>query len=202
MAVNDKVKVIGLTGMSGAGKSTACNAFASEGFAVVDCDRICRDIVEKGKPCLHEIAEVFGSSVLNKDGSLDRAETGRVIFSDEGKRKLLGGIMYPYVSYIVIRIIIGMDKGFAVLDAPTLFESGIDSICDSIVSIVAEKGVLLRRIENRDHISREQAENRLASQHDIRYFSERSDHLIENNGSSDEFLSEIMKTIKKLKEGK
>ena len=202
MAVNEKVKVIGLTGMSGAGKSTACNAFASEGFAVVDCDRICRDIVEKGKPCLHEIAEVFGSSVLNKDGSLDRAETGRVIFSDEGKRKLLGGIMYPYVSYIVIRIIIGMDKGFAVLDAPTLFESGIDSICDSIVSIVAEKGVLLRRIENRDHISREQAENRLASQHDIRYFSERSDHLIENNGSSDEFLSEIMKTIKKLKEGK
>ena len=202
MAVNEKVKVIGLTGMSGAGKSTACNAFAAEGFAVIDCDRICRDIVEKGKPCLHEIAEVFGSSVLNKDGSLDRAETGRIIFSDEGKRKLLNGIMYPYVSYIVISAIIGMDKGFAVLDAPTLFESGIDSICDSILSIVAEKDVLIWRIENRDHISREQAENRLASQHDVRYFSERSDHLIENNGSTDEFLSEIMKTIKKLKEGK
>ena len=202
MAVNEKVKVIGLTGMSGAGKSTACKIFKAEGFDVIDCDKICRRIVEKGKPCLREIAEAFGTAVLNEDGSLDRAETGRMIFSDDGKRHSLNGIMYPYVSYIVIDTIIGMDKGFAVLDAPTLFESGIDSICDIIVSIVAEKQVLLSRIESRDFISREQAENRLASQHDREYFSERSDHLIENNGSSEEFFSEIMKTIKSIKEGK
>lgn len=202
MAVNEKVKIIGLTGMSGAGKSTACKVFESEGFAVIDCDLICRNIVEKGKPCLSEIAEMFGDAVLKEDGSLDRAETGRIIFSDDGKRDLLNGIMYPYVSYIVIKTIIGIDKGFAVLDAPTLFESGIDSICDSIVSIVADKEALLSRIEDRDSISREQAENRLASQHDNRYFSERSDHLIVNNGSSEEFFSKIMKTIQKIKEGK
>ena len=202
MAVNEKVKVIGLTGMSGAGKSTACKLFKSEGFDVIDCDLICRNIVEKGKPCLLEIAEAFSTAVLNEDGSLDRAETGRIIFSDDKKRRLLNGIMYPYVSYIVISTIIGMDKGFAVLDAPTLFESGIDSICDSIVSIVAEKQVLISRIESRDSISREQAGNRLASQHDIEFFSERSDHLIENNGSSEEFFSKIMKTIKRIREGK
>lgn len=188
--------------MSGAGKSTACNVFKSEGFDVIDCDLICRRIVEKGKPCLSEIAKVFGPAVLKEDGSLDRAETGRIIFSDEEKRRLLNGIMYPYVSYIIINTIVKMDKGFVVLDAPTLFESGIDSICDSIVSIVAEKQVLLSRIEIRDSISREQAENRLASQHDIEFFSDRSDHLIKNNGSSEEFFSEIMKTIKNMKEGK
>lgn len=202
MAVNEKVKVIGLTGMSGAGKSTACKAFKAEGFAVIDCDLICRDIVEKGKPCLYEIAEEFGNSVLNEDGSLDRAETGRMIFSDDEKRELLDGIMYPYVSYIVIKTITGMDKGFVVLDAPTLFESGIDSVCDVIVSVAAEKEVLLKRIEARDNISREQAENRLASQHEISFFSERSDYLIENNGSSEEFFSKVMKTIKMIKEGK
>lgn len=202
MAVNEKVKVIGLTGMSGAGKSTACKLFKSEGFDVIDCDLICRDIVEKGKPCLNEIAKAFGPAVLNKDGSLNRAETGRIIFSDDGKRRLLNGIMYPYVSYIVINTVISMDKGFVVLDAPTLFESGIDSICDSIVSIVAEKEVLLSRIENRDSIGREQAEKRLSSQHGADFFSERSDHLIENNGSSEEFFSKIMKTIKMIKEGK
>ena len=183
MGINEKVKVIGLTGMSGAGKSTACKAFRTEGFDIIDCDSICREIVEKDKPCLNEITEAFGSAVLNPDGSLDRAETGRIIFSDSEKRRLLNGIMYPYVSYIVIKTIIGMDKGFVMLDAPTLFESGIDSICDSIVSIVAEKQVLLQRIQNRDCISREQAENRLASQHDKGFFSERSEYLIENNGS-------------------
>ena len=188
--------------MSGAGKSTACQVFRSEGFDIIDCDLICRDIVEKGKPCLLEVAKMFGPAILKEDGSLNRKETGRIIFSDYEKRRLLNGIMYPYVSYIVINTVIKMDKGIAVLDAPTLFESGIDSICDSIVSIVAEKQILLSRIESRDSISREQAENRLASQHDIGFFSERSDHLIENNGSSEEFFSEIMKTIKSIKEGK
>lgn len=202
MAVNKNVKVIGLTGMSGAGKSTACKTFKAEGFDVIDCDLICRKIVEKGKPCLCEITEMFGNTVLNDDGSLNRAETGRIIFSDNEKRNLLNGIMYPYVSYIVIKAIISMDKGYIILDAPTLFESGIDSICDSIVSIVADKDVLLERIVIRDSISREQAENRLASQHSKRYFSEKSEYLIANNGSSEEFLNEIMKTIKKIKEGK
>ena len=202
MAINEKVKVIGLTGMSGAGKSTACKLFKSEGFNVIDCDLICRDIVEKGKPCLNEIAEAFGDTALKEDGSLNRAETGRIIFSDSKKRQLLNGIMYPYVSYIVIKTIIDMDKGFVILDAPTLFESGIDSICDSIVSIAADKEVLLSRIENRDSISRKQAENRLASQRDKRFFFERSDYFIENNSSSEEFFNEIMKTIKRIKEGK
>ena len=188
--------------MSGAGKSTACMTFKAEGFDIIDCDLICREIVEKGKPCLCEIAEVFGNKVLNDDGSLNRTETGRIIFSDSEKRNLLNGIMYPYVSYIVISTIINTDKGYIILDAPTLFESGINSICDSIVSVVADKEVLLERIVIRDSISREQAENRLASQHDAGYFSERSDHLIANNGSSEEFLNEIVKTIKKIKEGK
>ena len=188
--------------MSGSGKSTACNLFKAEGFNVTDCDLICRNIVEKGKPCLLEIAEIFGNAVLKEDGSLDRTETGRLIFSDSEKRVLLNGIMYPYVSYIVIKTIIGMDKGFVILDAPTLFESGIDSLCDSILSIVADKEVLLSRIESRDSISREQAEKRLASQHDKGYFVERSDYFIENNGSSEEFFNVIMKTIKKIKEGK
>ena len=188
--------------MSGAGKSTACKTFKAEGFDIIDCDLICREIVEKGKPCLCEITEVFGNIVLNEDGSLNRAETGRMIFSDAEKRNLLNGIMYPYVSYIVIKAIINTDKGYVILDAPTLFESGIDLICDSIVSVVADKEVLLERISTRDSISREQAENRLASQHDAVYFSERSNHLITNNGSTEEFLNEIMKTIKKIKEGK
>ena len=188
--------------MSGAGKSTACKAFRAEGFAVIDCDLICRDIVKQGKPCLCEIAEKFGNVVLNEDGSLDRTEIGRIIFSDDNKREILNGIMYPYVSYIVIKAIIDIDKGFVVLDAPTLFESEIDSICDSIVSIVAKKEALLQRIENRDSISREQAESRLASQHDTSFFSERSNYVIENNTSQEEFFSEIMKTIRKIKEGK
>lgn len=202
MTVNEKAKVIGLTGMSGSGKSTVCNIFRSEGFDIVDCDMICRKIVEKGRPCLAEIAEAFGQQVICADGSLDRTKTGNIIFSDESKRRRLNGIMYPYVSYIVIRSIIDTENSFIMIDAPTLFESGIYSLCDFIVSVVADREILLKRIQDRDLISEEQAEKRLSAQHDTDFFYKRSDYVIENNGNIDELLRKVMITIKLIKEGK
>lgn len=188
--------------MSGAGKSTACKLFSEAGFMIIDCDRICREIVERDKPCLKEIASAFGKEVLTNEGELNRRLLGRIIFSDGKKRALLNGIMYPYVSYSVIKRIIFSDKYYIVLDAPTLFESGMETVCDIIVSIAADKIVLTERIMRRDGISREEAENRLNSQHDIDFFRERSDILLMNNHSENEFSDNIRKTIAFIKEGK
>lgn len=188
--------------MSGAGKSTACGLFRDAGFKIIDCDMICREIVEKGKPCLKEIVSAFGEEVLTREGSLNRRILGGIIFSDGEKRILLNGIMYPYVSYSIIKQIIFSDSDYTVLDAPTLFESGMETVCDLIVSIAADKEIMTVRIMNRDGISREEAENRLNSQHNIDFFRERSDILLTNNRSEEEFSEKIRKTIVFIKESK
>lgn len=121
MSDRRKTKVIGLTGMSGAGKSTACKMFREAGFYVIDCDGICREIVKKGKPCLKEIASGFGSEILTAEGELNRRLMGKIIFSDPDKRIKLNGIMYPFVSYSVIKRIIFSDSEYTVLDAPHAF---------------------------------------------------------------------------------
>lgn len=181
--------------MSGAGKSTACRLFREAGFNIIDCDLICREIVEKGKPCLNEIVSEFGSEILTADGGLNRSLMGKIIFSDPNKRIKLNGIMYPYVSYSVINKIVFSDSEYTVLDAPTLFESGLEGICEKIVSVTADKEILIKRITARDGITEEEAKNRLNSQHGADFFSERSDILLVNNGSEENFTREITKTI-------
>ena len=195
MAVNN-VTIIGLTGMSGAGKSTACRIFAENGFEIIDCDKLSRIVVEKGNPCLAEIVRFFGQTVILPDGQLNRRETARIIFSDEKKRLALNGIMYPYISYIII------DKAFSckeksrfLLDAPTLFESGIDDLCDYIVSVVADKKITAERITERDGITKEEALARLSSQYSSDYYKSRSDYYAENNNGLDEFIAEISEII-------
>lgn len=204
MGIRKDVKVIGLTGMSGAGKSTACLSFKAAGFDIIDCDGICREIVKKGRPCLKEIVASFGETVLTEEGELNRPEMARAIFGNADKRLLLNGIMYPYVSYIVIKRILETknSNGFTVLDAPTLFESGINDVCDYVVSVVAKKETLISRITDRDGISGEEAENRLRSQQLARFYRERSDYVIENDGSSLDFYNLTEKTINAIRKGK
>ncbi|MCM1054066.1 MAG: dephospho-CoA kinase [Bacteroides sp.] len=199
MSKNIKTKVIGLTGMSGAGKTTLCRLFRREGFEIVDCDLICREVVEKGKPCLRDIVSAFGREALTSEGTLDRSAMGKIIFSDSEKRLLLNGIMYPYVSYSVIKRLVGSTAEYTVLDAPTLFESGLETVCDIIVSAAADKSVLVDRIVKRDGLSAELAERRLNSQQDISFFRERSDILLMNNGTEQEFFDEAVKTINFIK---
>lgn len=201
MSINN-TKIIGLTGMSGAGKSTACEFFKKSGFEIVDCDKICRDIVEKGKPCLKEIAEAFGDGILNENEELNRKETARIIFSDKQKRLVLNGIMYPYVSYIIITDILNSDNKYVIIDAPTLFESGIDDICDMIISVVADKKTVSDRITVRDGLTASEAENRLRSQHDRDFYIDKSDFVIENNGGFDSFVKSLEETVTRIKENR
>lgn len=198
MSINNK-KIIGLTGMSGAGKSTACTVFARFGFDIIDCDKICRIIVEKGKPCLTEIVNVFGEGILTENQELNRREMAKIIFSDEEKRLTLNGIMYPYVSYLVIESILDSKSDYVMLDAPTLFESGVDDMCDTVVSVVAEKQAVINRIVKRDNISEAEAENRLRSQQSKDFYIKNSRYVISNNGAAKDFITLLEKTAKKIK---
>lgn len=201
MILAGKCLIIGLTGMSGAGKTTACDVFRGNGWAIIDCDVVSRKVVECGKPALSEIAEHFGSEILLPDGTLDRRRLGDLIFSDERRRNELNTVIYPYISYEIIRCAAEYIKGgskFVLLDAPTLFESGADGLCDRIVSVTAPIDACALRIMQRDGLTREQAENRLKSQHSEEFYREKSDFCVRNDRDSVHLKQQIGTIVKEI----
>ena len=197
MFTDNDACIIGLTGMSGAGKTTACEAFSECGADIINCDIVSRTVVENGKPALSELSAYFGNEIILSDGNLDRKKIGNLIFSDESSRFAFNDIIYPYISYeMIINAVKYLRDGseYILLDSPTLFESGTDSFCDVIVSVVAEREDSIKRIMLRDNLSREEAENRLSSQHTAEFYREKSDFCVVNNGTKEE-LKEKVKTI-------
>lgn len=203
MFTDNDAYIVGLTGMSGAGKTTACQVFAECGFAVINCDTVSRTVVEQGKLALYEIKKYFGDEVILPDGGLNRRAVGRLVFSDEKARLAFNEIIYPYISYeMIMSAVKYINSGYRciLLDAPTLFESGTDSFCDIIVSVVADRSKCLERIMRRDSLTGEEAENRLSSQHSPEFYREKSDYCVENKGSVDALKAEIKNIAVKIGE--
>ena len=190
--------IVGLTGMSGAGKSTVCRVFAEHGFYVVDCDLSAREVVKPGCPALDELRERFSRDVILPDGSLDRRATSELIFRDPEKRALFNKIIYPYITYNIAGKI-KQGGGLILLDAPTLFEARLEFLCGRIVSVVADTGVCAARITARDNIPEELARARLASQHGAEFYRMRSDFCLENNGTGAELFAKAAQTAELLK---
>ncbi len=191
-------KIIALTGMSGAGKSTVCKCFADSGYTVIDCDLSAREVVERGMSSLDELASELSPEVIMPDGTLDRRKTAELIFNSAEKRAIFNRIIYPYITYNVICKIRSAECD-VLLDAPTLFDAGLQGICDSIVSVCADIDVCVDRIMTRDNIPRELAVARLGSQHDIGWYSQRSDFCIVNNSTQDELFCAAESVISQLK---
>lgn len=186
--------IIGLTGMSGAGKTTACTVFSDFGFSIINCDMVSRIVVEKEKPALKELIVRFGESAVLSDGTLNRKYIGNLIFSDEKERYAFNEIIYPYISYeMIITAIKYIESGSRViiLDAPTLFESGTDCLCDYIVSVVSGIESCIERIRKRDNLTSEEAKNRLLSQNPPDFYRSKSDFCVENTGSVDEMKNQV-----------
>lgn len=190
------IKVIGVTGMSGAGKSTVCREISQYCSLVIDCDSVARE-VSHNLLFLNELQKRFGENVLNNDGTLNRSETARIIFSDTEKRSLYNQLIFPYIIYRVIQKIKSAN-GAVLLDAPTLFEAGLEIVCTTIVSVTADFEVCAKRISQRDGISPESARARLNSQHDERFFKEHSDYILVNNGDYDSLCCDVLDLVEKL----
>ena len=174
--------IVGLTGQSGAGKSTVCDVIREEGFSFIDCDRIAREVTAQGSECNRELAEHF-PDCFDKSLSLDRAKMASIVFSDRQKLELLEKIEFRYINEM-INVQIGElseKTDNIILDAPTLFEAGADKLCDVIVAAVSPERLRLERIMKRDGITREQAQKRFSSQHDEAFFSSACTFVIVND---------------------
>ncbi len=180
--------VVGLTGQTGAGKSTVSRIFEKNDFAVINADIVARQVMEKDSPCLAEVVEMFGKDVLNADGSLDRKKLAGIVFTDKAKLEILNTITYPYITREIlnqINALSDMGRDFILLDAPTLFESRADDFCEIVISVLADAQLRKQRIINRDGLTSEQAQNRMNSQLNEEYFISHSDYTINNNGTSE-----------------
>ncbi|MDO4883016.1 MAG: dephospho-CoA kinase [Oscillospiraceae bacterium] len=192
-----RVKIIGLTGQSGAGKSTAAQVFEQNGFAVINADSLVTRVYGQNKYCLDAVAARFGSDIINSDGTLNRKLLAKRAFSSEENTRALGGIVHPFVLSEFLKELKGVN-GYAVFDAPQLFESGIDVICDTVVSVVAEENTRLARIMNRDGITEDEARQRINAQFSEEFFRANSDYIIENNtdGGLEQKTLELIAVIK------
>lgn len=198
----DGVMVIGLTGQTGSGKTTACRIFRDNGFAVINADEVARMIMDPGSVCLKEVADCFGSHILNEDMSLNRQKLADIVFNNPKKLELLNSISYPHITSEILALIReNSSKGnkLILLDAPTLFESRADDFCEIIISVIADESMRLRRIMERDGLTEEQALSRMKSQHNEKFFVDNSDFIIKNNdgiNGLDDIVNEMSAKIK------
>lgn len=179
------IQVIGLTGQTGAGKSTVSQIFAQHGFAVINADEVARSVAEPEHPCLAEVFAAFGDGVQNPDGTLNRKALAKIVFHDSSRLEQLNHIMHPHITAMIRELIADAAQTghrFVLLDAPTLFESGADALCDCIVSVTAPAQQRLPRIMRRDGIDENAARERMNAQLSEAFFIAHSDDIIQNDG--------------------
>ncbi len=177
--------VIGLTGSTGAGKSTVSRMLLADGFYVIDADALAREAVAPGSPCLRAIAEQFSSAVLNKDGSLNRAALAQMAFATPAATEALNAIVHPTVIAMMNeRLAAAQKRGerTVLLDVPLLFQTHTESLCDSTLAITAPPSVRCARICERDGLTPAQALARMNAQPPDSYYAERATHTLENTG--------------------
>lgn len=184
-----KRTVIGLTGPTGSGKSELCLLWESLGAHVVDTDKISREVTGPNSPCLQELVKEFSPEILKNDGRLNRHKLAQIAFISPEKTKRLTAITHPYIlAKCREEIEAHVNAGEVVLvDAPLLFESGLDADCTATVAVLANEDVRCKRIMMRDNISCEDAMHRIHAQHPESYYRTHARYSLENNGSVNTF---------------
>ena len=178
---------IGICGSSGSGKGYVCKLLSTYGYKWIDTDRVYRDLATPKSECVRELKEYFGDSILNPDGSLNRKELSKSVFEGESSKERLNQlnkITHFHIRKETERIIKESEQnGYkgVLIDAPVLFESGFDKMCDVTLCVTAPQETKLQRIMSRDGITYEKASARISSQLTDSELRERCDYEIDNS---------------------
>lgn len=189
--------VVGLTGPTGAGKSSVTAVAENLGFKIVDCDKLSRVAVEKGSEGLLAVVDAFGEDVLNKDKSLNRAVLAQKAFSTPENTELLNKTLLPYIMTLVKA---ELDCDLVLLDAPTLFESGADSLCNEVIAVISDEKTRLDRIMARDNIDEEAALLRIKAGKPDEFYIEKTNNIVYNDCELSVLNLKIQKLLTKLME--
>ena len=192
------MRLVGLTGGIGAGKSTVSEMLAARGAVIVDADRIARELQDPGSPVLATMVERFGQQILNDDGTLNRAEVASIVFgSDDASRQALAdlnGIVHPAMQAEIRRRIEAerqTDK-VVVLDFPLLAENPRDDL-DATIVVDVDPEVAVRRLVEIRRMAEVDARNRIANQASREKRREIATHVLDNSGDLDSLRSQVDK---------
>ena len=193
--------IIGLTGSIATGKSQSSKIFKQLGCYIIDADKLSRTLTTKDSKCLKDIVGTFGTDVLNDNGTLNRKELGSIVFNDKQAKVELERIIHPHIIRKTNEIIAKKyNSTDIIVDAPLLFEVGLDRICDKVIVIYAKYHLQLARLMKRDNLLKEEATKRISLQMPIEDKMKLADITIDNSGTIAELKKNIKFIYNKLKE--
>jgi dephospho-CoA kinase len=187
--------IIGITGGTGCGKTTALSLIAELGGLVIDCDRVYHDLLKTDKTLLTAIEERFPGSVEN--GCLNRKKLAGIVFSDERALLDLNGITHKAVKKEVERLL-ETAPSLVAIDAIGLFEGELAALCDTTLAITAPEEVRISRLMDRDGITESQAAARINAQKNQKWFVEKCDYHLQNDGTMEAFRCKCIALYEKL----
>lgn len=190
--------IIGITGNSGSGKTSICKTLEKKYDAlIIDADEIVKELSKPKEKYFEEIINVFGNEILKENGELNKIKLADIIFSDSERRETLNFITYKYVGEEIEKRAKASSKKIKIIDAPLLIEGGINAICDTVISVIADEELKIKRICKRDNIDIEVAKKRLNAQEKNDFYIKNSNYVIINNNIDlEKQADDIMELIK------
>ncbi len=187
---------IAVTGGTGSGKSTVCAILKKLDLVVFNADNFARDIVQKNSPAYLKIIEYFGKQVVENDGSLNRPPLREIITKDHHAKNILERIMHPEIILVMKEKLLDAQKAGRdiAMEVPLLFELGLENLFDLTVMVYSTKEHKIKRLENRDFVTRQNASDLIELQMADQEKIKRSDFVIQNNDSKEQ----LEKNVKKL----
>ncbi len=189
------MKIVGITGGIGSGKSTVSREFESYGAEIIDADAISRSITLKNGLAYREIVDFFGNDIICSSGEIDRKKLAGIVFSDSEKLEVLNNITHKYIFEEMENRISACKNDLVILDVPLLFSSDFKIECDVKIVVVADLEDRISRVIQRDDTDRISVENRINSQLSDEEMKKLADIVIENDS-----LDNMKKQVKKIVE--
>lgn len=194
--------VVGLTGQTGAGKSTVSEFMKKLSCKIISADAVAREATSAGSECLKRLAEHFGYDIIDKDGNCNRKLLAKKAFSSRENTDILDSITHPWILNRTEEYISHCKAdncGIIVFDAPQLFESGGERLCNCIVAVTAPMKIRLERIIRRDGITEQEAMMRINAQFDEAYYTSRADYIIDGSAEIKQVEHKVWQIISEIR---
>lgn len=199
--INNQIKIIGVTGNIGSGKSTICEILKSFGGYLISADKISHEIIMSLSPVYTELIKNFGVDILQDNSfEIDRKKLAEKVFNDSTQLQKLNEITHPHIIKAIINEIKAFyfeqeNYKYIVIEAPLLIETQLNKICDETWLIFADDDVKIKRLMQRDNLSKKEIENRLKYQLSFEDAKHHADKIIVNNGGREELQNEVEKML-------
>lgn len=178
---------LGLTGGIATGKTTVAEMLAELGAEIIDADKIAHEVLQLDGEAYEDVVAYFGRSILRANGEIDRKKLGEMVFSNENLRQHLEKLTHPYIiDRIRSQLKETEDEHETVLVAPLLYEAGLEDLVDSVWVVYASLPIQIKRLKERDGLSRGEARNRIDAQLSLDKKKEMADKVIYNEGTKQE----------------